>query len=152
MLILGAMFNYYEHYHRDILISTQMFLEEFKMSLISNRYKSWEDAVEQKRDLNGFKLSFNPYSADYYLALLNHEYKGTNIKKVINQSISVITKILTKIKLDHEIRPLRLFWIKADYFLVAKIVTLVGSLVSVITIYFLSQVNFDRYVQPLLLE
>jgi hypothetical protein len=151
MLILGAMFNYYEHDHNDLIVSQQIFLEELKISITSST-KSLQEIIEEKKTNKNLKISCNKHSASYYQALLINKKDNCDSKVMIDDAISILKKIENKIKYDHEVRPLMLFWIKADYFLVAKILALVGSLISVAFIYFISHVNFDRYVKPLLYE
>jgi hypothetical protein len=150
MLLQGAEFNFYEYYHNDHLINQQIFLEELKTSLCSYKNMNWEDVIQQKKQLNSLNISNNSYGTDYFNALLSNEYKNTKIFDIINNSIKVIVEIKRKIKFDHKIRPLRLFWIKADYNLIMKICTLFGTCFSMIIIYIFRNIDYQTYIKNIL--
>ena len=150
MFLQGANFNFYEYYHNDLLINQQIFLEELKISLSIYKNLDWYEVILQKKELNSLNISNNCYGADYYNALLSNEYKNTKMIDVLNNTLNVILHIKRQIKYDHIIRPLKLFWIKADYNVIMKICTLFGTCFSMIMIYIFRNINFQDYFKTLI--
>ncbi len=139
--MLGAQFNFCEYIHRDLLCTQQLCLEELKISLTTFKGLTWEEALEQKRDTNSLNLAYNPSSKDLFLSLFSNEYKNKNIFEIINNSIHVIKDVSKKILHDHKIYPLRIFWVKADYSLLIRVLALISSMFSIFFIFILKNTN-----------
>jgi len=136
MIKLGADFNYYEAKHTDVLRSNKMFLDniyaELKFELTSeydikkNLNKNL-GLRESLMDLNRNKKEKNIF----FQILKSKEYRETddigNLNAYHMDSMIIYNNITDKIKMDHTLRPLRIFWIKSDYNLLNQIVTLISG-------------------------
>jgi hypothetical protein len=133
--MLGAEFNYYEYIHRDFICTQQLYLEELNVSMSTVKGLNWREVLEMKRDTNSLNLAYHPFAKDLLLSLLSNEYKTKNIYDMMNSSVEVMNNINKKIKFEHKINPLRIFWVKADYLLVVKIIALISSMFSIFFIF-----------------
>ncbi len=62
--------------------------------------------------------------------------------------MKIIKQLRKKISFDHKIRPLKILWVRADYRLILKIFTLLGSFASIIVVTFLRNYLND-YIQDM---
>lgn len=135
MIKIGADFNYFETRHKDLLKSNKMFLDNIYAEL---KYELLSD-FDLNPDLNK-KLGMRESLLDtqkkkekniFFEILKSKEYRETddigNLNSYHMDSIIVYNNICDKIKMDHIIRPFRIFWIKCDYNILNQIVTLISG-------------------------
>jgi len=135
MIKIGADFNYYEIRHNDLLKSNKMFLDNIYAEL---KYELLTD-FDLKPDTNkscGIResLLLNNKKKEkniFFEILKSKEYRETddigNLNSYHMDSIIVYNNICDKIRMDHILRPFRIFWIKSDYQLLNQIITLISG-------------------------
>lgn len=136
MIKIGADFNYYENRHTDLLNSNKMFIDniyaELKYELLNeddcgNNTNDMYSSVNLRTSL----LEIVPKNEKniFFKILKSKDYRETddmgNLNNYHMDSVIIYNNISDKIKMDHILRPLRIFWIKSDYFLFNKIITLI---------------------------
>ncbi len=136
MLFLGAQYNFKEFEHKSLLLDQQLFLLELKEAFSKHKPFNYENLSYLEKTLSSMKISNNSHSSEYVMSLLSNEFKNTNILDMIESTLKVCKRIRRKIAFDHLIRPLRIFWIKADYTLLVNIFALLGSFASIIILTF----------------
>ncbi len=140
MLFLGAQYNFKEFEHKSLLLDQQLFLLELKQTLKKHKPLNYENLAYMEKTFRSMNISNNSYSNEYVMSLLSNEFKNTNILDMIDGSIKVCKRIRRKIAFDHLIRPLRIFWVKADYTLLVNIFALLGSFASIIILTFVKSI------------
>jgi hypothetical protein len=135
MIKIGADFNYFEIRHNDLLKSNKMFLDNIYAEL---KYELLSD-LNSKTDVNkslGIRESLlgtikKKEKNIFFEILKSKEYRETddigNLNTYHMDSIIVYNNICDKIRMDHILRPFRIFWIKSDYQILNKIVTLISG-------------------------
>jgi len=135
MIKIGADFNYFEIRHNDLLKSNKMFLDNIYAEL---KYELLSD-LNSKPDVNqslGIRESLlgtikKKEKNIFFEILKSKEYRETddigNLNTYHMDSIIVYNNICDKIRMDHILRPFRIFWIKSDYQILNKIGTLISG-------------------------
>lgn len=135
MIKIGADFNYFEIRHNDLLKSNKMFIDNIYAEL---KYELLSD-YDLKPDLNknlGIRESFlgtqkKKEKNIFFEILKSKEYRETddigNLNAYHMESIIVYNNICDKIRMDHILRPFRIFWIKSDYHILNQIITLISG-------------------------
>jgi len=140
MIKISADFNFYEQRHNDLLKSNQLFINNIYMNL-----KNENKELTIKSNLNkslGLRQSLIEPKKDkeknifYEIVKLKEYIDPSKFKRLDfnhNDCMIIYNNICEKIKLDHIIRPFRIFWIKSEYKLLNQIITLIfGGLVMYI--------------------
>lgn len=135
MIKIGADFNYFEIKHNDLLKSNKMFLDNIYAEL---KYELLND-LDLKPDVNknlGLRESLLDSGKKrekniFFEILKSKEYRETddigNLNSYHMDAIIVYNNISDRIKMDHILRPLKIFWIKSDYHILNQIVTLISG-------------------------
>lgn len=154
MFLLGAEINWFEHNHNDHLLSHKLFLREIMTDLKSKeRCVSRSSSIDSKDKhmayINHINVSNNNNGTLFTKALLNDEYKTVNVHKTLKGTLHVLEDIERKIRKDHIVRPLKIFWVKADYALITRIVALLGTGLAMLLSTFLKSVDFKDLLSKL---
>jgi hypothetical protein len=150
MFLLGAQFNFYEFVHHDLIMTHKLFMDELmcshKLSKALKRSASISspDEIYQfakkangKNFTNNISLIANPreeffagnnLSSDLFFKIASKD--ESFIKHGENglmKTCRILENLKDKIKIDGIVRPLKIFWIKADYGMVSRLVALMGT-------------------------
>jgi len=140
MIKIGADYNYYENTNIDLLFTNKIILdsiylkikkerlrEEYSHRLSSYKKDNLKDSKDRDNTTNENDLNY----ITIFSNLIKEDDDISNdlgdLREYHSKLIYVHNNIAEKIKMDHLIRPLRIFWIKADYFLLTKILTILSG-------------------------
>lgn len=95
-----------------------------------------------------FMISNNLSSDLFIKVILSDEsiLKLGEINTYFFKSSSVLENIKEKMKVDSIVRPLKIFWIKADYNMVSRIIALLGTGLAMMLSTVLKSVDFSKYL------
>ena len=137
MIKIGADYNYYENTNIDLLFTNKITMDSIYLKIKKERLREeYSNKLsfykkDHKRDsMEGDKIK-DENELNYitiFSNLIRDDDDISNdlgdLREYHSKIIHVHNNIAEKIKMDHLIRPLRIFWIKADYFLLTKILTI----------------------------
>jgi hypothetical protein len=139
MIKIGADYNYYEKSNIDLLYSNKIIMDSVYLKIKKERLKEeysnkssfqikdkYRDSIKEKKR-NENNLNYKTIFAN--LIRENDDISNDlgDLKEYHLKIIYVHNNITEKIKMDHLIRPLRIFWIKADYFILTKIASVIST-------------------------
>ena len=130
MIKIGADYNYYENTNIDLLFTNKITMDSIYLKIKKERLREeYSNKLsfykkDHKRDsMEGDKIK-DENELNYitiFSNLIRDDDDISNdlgdLREYHSKIIHVHNNIAEKIKMDHLIRPLRIFWIKADYFL-----------------------------------
>lgn len=140
MIKIGADYNYYENTNIDLLFTNKIIMDSIYLKIKKERLKE-----EYSHKLSFYKKEFKRGSVEAdknkdenelnYITIFSNLIRDDDdisndlgdLREYHSKIIYVHNNIAEKIKMDHLIRPLRIFWIKADYFLLTKILTILSG-------------------------
>lgn len=133
MIKIAADFNYYEFRNLDLLNSNKIFIDniyaELKYELSNDQEREKNDDSEKERKS---LLSITQQKKEkniFFEIVKSKDYKETddigNLNSYHMDSVLIYNNIKDKIKMDNILRPLKIFWIRSDYDLLSKIITVI---------------------------
>jgi hypothetical protein len=145
----GADFNYTENENIDLLCFNKILMDKIylgiKQERLCDEYSRSTNSNNQSMELSISKKIRSSFGTINYKSIFSTIIKDDNISNDLgdlreyhSKIIYVHNNIIEKIQSDHTIRPLRIFWIKSDYFLLTKILTLMSGGVFMALSYFLN--------------
>jgi len=158
MVKVGADYNYYENSNIDLLYSNKIIMDSIYLKVKRQRLK---EEYSNKMSISKKNTKRDSIQENESENILNYKTIFTNLikddddisndlgdlKEYHSKIIYVHNNIVEKIRMDHLIRPLRIFWIKADYFLLTKILTVISGGVFMFFSYILGNTienGFDK--------
>lgn len=145
MFLLGAEINYFEYCQADYVMSHKLLLNDLIVNL--RRMDSKQNGKRNSLNLlnnKSWAISNSYYSDLFVKAILHNKCKG-DIYEMLNNCLRVLEDIKEKIRTDAIVRPLKLFWIKADYLLLGNIVAVLGGGIAILFKLILNSVDFNVY-------
>lgn len=140
MIKIGADYNYYEYANIDLLLTNKIILDSIYLRVKKERLKeeySHKISVYKKQSKGDSTENLSEQSENClnYISIFANMIREDDdisndlgdLREYHSKLIYVHNNINEKIKMDHLIRPLRIFWIKADYFLMTKILTILSG-------------------------
>jgi hypothetical protein len=136
MIKIAADFNYYEYRNIDLLNSNKIFIDNIYAELKYELSPDQEKTFGERQSL--ISLMGVPKKAQekniFFEIVKSKDYKETddiaNLNSYHMDSVLIYDNIKDKIKMDNIIRPLKIFWIRSDYDLLNKIVTVILTGIS----------------------
>jgi len=140
MIKIGADYNYFENKNIDLLYTNKIIMdsiylkikrdrlrEEYSHKLSVNKKDNRRESVEANKGKDESELNYITIFSN--LIRDNDDISNDlgDLREYHSKIIYVHNNIAEKIKMDHLIRPLRIFWIKADYFLLTKVLTILSG-------------------------
>jgi len=147
MIKIAADFNYYEFRNLDLLNSNKIFIDNIYAEL---KYELSQNFKENKNNLcERFSLISNSQLKKekniFFEILKSKDYQETddigNLNSYHMDSVLIYNNIKDKIKMDNILRPLKIFWIRSDYDLLNKIVTLILTGFSFLANYLVNDIK-----------
>ena len=129
MIKVAADFNYFELRNLDLLNSNKIFIDniyaelKYELSTDNEKEKDYGErhsliSLKQKKEKNIF-----------FEIVKSKDFKETddigNLNSYHMDSVLIYNNIKDKIKMDNILRPLKIFWIRSDYDLLNKIITVI---------------------------
>jgi hypothetical protein len=164
MFLSGADFNWFEYIHTELILGHKLFLNELTTNPTllgeSNHYfngcsnSSRETlstiAPRSKKSTKTTKLSeekiiSNNKKGDIFYQIISKVDEKTR-KEKIKYTLKVLENIKEKIRADGIAKPLKIFWVKADYALIGQILALTGTGIAMLLSTLLSTVDFTKYL------
>lgn len=169
MFLIGADFNDFEFVHSDIILTHKLFLDELgthpklikRASMGSNTLlpkiedcEESDNLIKESRSMSTIakkgpsdrSMIPNNRNSALFLKVLMHEESISNLEISLRKTSRILENIKEKIKMDGEVRPLRLFWVKADYKLVGSICALAGTGIAFMLSSLIKSVNFSKLI------
>ena len=125
MFIIGASINFNEFTHTDLLLKHQILISGLK-----NKYENESDNT----------IIIHDYSKYYNSSVLNEKLQIKQKKmfldvliemkvnsELLKKTMNFNDLIRKKIKSDHLISPVKIFWIKSDFTLIKELLALLAS-------------------------
>lgn len=133
MIKFGADFNYFEFKHVDLLQSNKINIDNICVEIKNELSKELKNKKELSKNLGLRESLLKPMKKqkkDMFYDIIKIKEQGRldylgNISQYSVDTINIYNDISEKIKIDHIIRPLRIFWIKVDFKLLNQIFTLI---------------------------
>lgn len=132
MMKLGADYNYTEYTNIDLLFINKVIMDKIYLGIKQERLREeYSRNTNQSVEIGKKRSSFGEinYNVIFSSILKNNEISNDlgDLREYHSKIVYVHDNICEKIRTDHTIRPLRIFWIKADYFLLTKILTVMSG-------------------------
>jgi hypothetical protein len=133
MIKIAADFNYYQFRNIDLLNSNKIFIDNIYAEL---KYELSPDVEKEKNfeerqsliTLIGQQKKTQEKNI-FFQIVKSKDYKETddiaNLNSYHMDSVLIYDNIKDKIKMDNILTPLKIFWIRSDYDLLNKIITLI---------------------------
>ena len=139
MIKIGADYNYYEILNIDLLCSNKILMDKIYLDIKYTRLKEEYNKISfKKKNKKNKKMQSIGMDMNYETIFSNIIKENDDISNDLGdlkeyhcKIIQVFNNIIEKIRMDHLIRPLRIFWIKSDYFLLINILTVISGTIFV---------------------
>lgn len=118
-------------------------------TLVSKNTISTERAsIKETNTNNNIPMIANNKSSEIFIKIiLSDEYKiKPDISNYLMKSSMVLDNIKEKMMIDSIVRPLKIFWIKADYGLVGRIVAFMGTGLAMISSNIIKSTDFSKFI------
>jgi hypothetical protein len=81
--------------------------------------------------------------------LSSDEYRSKDVHKILTNTSRILENIRDKITIDGIVNPLKIFWIKADYNIVGRIIALLVSGLAMLLSTMFKAVDFQKYINSM---
>ena len=183
MIWIGADFNWFEHTHRDWMLTHKIFIDEIlnhpkilknykassksknldiddssSSSLIRlSKIKNVRSTICSNQDKTKINIPHvknymiaNNFNSELFIKVIMADesiFKLGDCSSCLIKCSKVLENIKEKIMIDSVVRPLKIFWVKADYGKVGRIIAFLGTGLAMLLSNILKRTDFSKYIQ-----